>query len=130
MSDQNIDLGKLAYAGALAASRGWQDLLPGKTIYPYDEVEAAFQDYAARANMDDWDYWADIFTPQCLYVDHHFGVFHTAKEVATWMTPLMATQPDLREQVGLCAILFVVALAAYRFRRRTRSLAARSEIVF
>ena len=43
---------------------------------------------------------------------------------------LMATQPDLREQVGLCAILFVVALAAYRFRRRTRSLAARSEIVF
>lgn len=96
MSDQPIDLGKLAYAGALAASRGWQDLLPGKTIYPHDEVEAAFQDYAARANMDDWDYWADIFSPQCLYVDHHFGVFHTAKEVASWMTPLMATQPEMR----------------------------------
>ena len=29
---------------------------------------------------------------------------------------LMATQPDLREQVGLCALLFVVALVGYHLR--------------
>jgi len=39
---------------------------------------------------------------------------------------LMATQPDLREQVGLCTLLFVVALIAYTLRRGVRSPAARS----
>jgi len=40
---------------------------------------------------------------------------------------LMATQPDLREQVGLCALLFVVALIAYTLRRGVRSPAAKPE---
>ncbi|MCJ2189206.1 amino acid permease [Novosphingobium beihaiensis] len=31
---------------------------------------------------------------------------------------LMATKPDLREQVSLCALLFVSAVVAYQFKRR------------
>ncbi|MCW6534061.1 amino acid permease [Sphingomonas lycopersici] len=42
---------------------------------------------------------------------------------------LMAAQPDLREQISLCAILFVVALAAYGLRARARLFEKNSEVI-
>ena len=90
------DLGKIAYLGANSAALGWQTLLRAGPAYPHAEVEAAFQDYAARANMNDWEHWCDIFTDECLYVDHHFGTFRRRDDIARWMVPLMATQPELR----------------------------------
>jgi hypothetical protein len=91
-----FDLGKIGYAGAMAAAEGWEKLLNKGKQYPYEEVEAAFHDYAARANMNDWDHWCDIFTEECLYVDHHFGVFRTRAEIAKWMVPLMSRQSEMR----------------------------------
>ena len=96
MSQEPFDLGKVGYAGAMAAASGWQNLLGAGKTYPHAEVEAAFEDYAARANMNDWEHWCDIFTDKCLYVDHHFGVFHSRDEVAKWMVPLMSRQPEMR----------------------------------
>jgi hypothetical protein len=90
------DLGKIAYQGAMSAALGWQTLLRTGPAYPHEEVEAAFQDYAARANMNDWEHWCDMFTDECLYVDHHFGTFRRRDDIAKWMVPLMATQPELR----------------------------------
>jgi hypothetical protein len=90
------DLGKIAYLGANSAALGWQTLLRTGPAFPHEEVEAAFQDYAARANMNDWEHWCDIFTDECLYVDHHFGTFRRRDDIAKWMVPLMATQPELR----------------------------------
>ena len=60
--DAAFDLGKIGYAGAMAAAEGWANLLNKGKQYPYEEVEAAFHDYAARANMNDWHHWCDIFT--------------------------------------------------------------------
>src|SRR5882757_626622 len=91
-----FDLGKIGYTGAMAAAGGWQNLLGKGKTYPQAEVEAAFEDYAARANMNDWEHWCDIFTDKCLYVDHHFGTFHSRNEVAKWMVPLMQRQPEMR----------------------------------
>jgi len=91
-----FDLGKIGYTGAMAAAGGWQNLLGKGKTYPQAEVEAAFEDYAERANMNDWEHWCDIFTDKCLYVDHHFGTFHSRNEVAKWMVPLMQRQPEMR----------------------------------
>ena len=66
----------------MSAALGWQTLLRSGPAYPHEEVEAAFQDYAARANMDDWEHWCDMFTDECLYVDHHFGVFRRRDDIA------------------------------------------------
>jgi hypothetical protein len=93
---QEFDLGKIGYLGANKAALGWNTMMNGSKVYPHEEVEAAFQDYAARANINDWDYWCDIFADKCLYVDHHFGVFHSRDEVAKWMVPLMKTQPEMK----------------------------------
>jgi len=96
MADQTPDLGKIAYLGANSAALGWQTLLRSGPAYPHAEVEAAFQDYAARANMNEWEHWCDMFADECLYVDHHFGTFRRRDDIARWMVPLMATQPELR----------------------------------
>jgi hypothetical protein len=90
----SMDLGKIGFAGALSASEGWH--APARGNYSHDEVEAAFQEYVRRANINEWDYWADMFTEECLYVDHHFGTFRKRSDVAGWMTPLMATQPEMK----------------------------------
>ncbi len=91
---QSIDLGKVGFEGALSAARGWEP--PSRGDYPHEEVEAAFFEYVRRANINDWDTWADMFTEECLYVDHHFGTFTRRSQVRDWMTPLMATQPEMR----------------------------------
>jgi hypothetical protein len=61
MSDQTSDFGKIAYQGAMSAALGWHTMLRSGPAYPHDEVEAAFQDYAARANMNDWEHLCDMF---------------------------------------------------------------------
>ena len=93
MSKQ-LDLGKIGFAGALSAAKGWG--LPARGKFARDEVEAAFREYVRRANINDWDLWAAMFTDECLYVDHHFGTFTRRVDIRDWMTPLMATQPEMR----------------------------------
>lgn len=95
MSDDNI-LGKIAYAGATTAARAWEENLRSSAVFPHEEVEAAFQDYVHRANVDDWEYYSDLFTDPCIYIDHHFGTVRSPRELSDWMVPLMKTQPEMR----------------------------------
>lgn len=90
----SFDLGKIGFAGALNAAQGWAP--PARGNWPREEVEAAFREYVRRANINDWDLWAGMFTEECLYVDHHFGTFKRREDVRAWMTPLMATQPEMK----------------------------------
>jgi hypothetical protein len=90
---KQIDLGKIGFAGALSAAKGWA--APSRGNFPREEVEAAYREYVRRANINDWDLWAGMFTEECLYVDHHFGTFTRRIDVRNWMTPLMATQPEM-----------------------------------
>jgi hypothetical protein len=92
--NNTVDLGKIGVLGALSASQGWS--APARGIFPYEEVEAAFLEYVRRANIDDWNLYSDMFTEECVYIDHHFGTFRSPAEIKAWMNPLMATQPEMR----------------------------------
>ena len=95
MSEENI-LGKIAYAGATQAAKAWEENMRTSPIYPREEVEAAFQDYVHRANINDWEYYSQLFTDPCVYIDHHFGTVRSTKELSDWMVPLMKTQPEMK----------------------------------
>jgi hypothetical protein len=89
-----IDLGKIGAAGAMDAAQGWS--APARGKFAHGEVESAFLEYVRRANINDWSLYADMFTEQCVYIDHHFGTFRSPAAIKAWMIPLMATQPEMR----------------------------------
>ena len=57
------------------------------------EVEAAlqrYQDVAARAAASgDWNEWADMFTEDAVYVEHHFGIMRGRETLRAWITSTM-----------------------------------------
>jgi hypothetical protein len=88
------DLGNIGAGAAVDAARGWSE--PARGVFSRDEVEAAFNEYVRRANINDWNLYADMFTEECVYIDHHFGTFRSPEAIKRWMNPLMATQPEMR----------------------------------
>lgn len=91
-----------ARMAALAWDRFGQAHL--STKHPREEVEAACHEYVRRANINDWDLWADMFTDDVLYIDHAYGVFTSREQVRSWMTPLMKTMPEMRFVPGFLVI--------------------------
>jgi SnoaL-like protein len=66
------------------------------TTFSRDEIEAAFRAYwRAGAVGEDWDAWADRFTPDCLYVEHVYGTMRGRETVRTWIKPIMARYGEL-----------------------------------
>ncbi len=61
------------------------------------EIEAAFARYqqvaAAAAASGRWDDWADLFTEDATYVEHHFGTFHGRDAIREWIGSCMAEYP-------------------------------------
>jgi uncharacterized protein (TIGR02246 family) len=66
--------------------------------YTRDELERAFAHYqevaAAAAAANEWRGWADMFTEDAEYVEHHFGVFHGREAIFQWITETMHTPPN------------------------------------
>jgi hypothetical protein len=61
-----------------------------------DEVEAAFAHFYKLGCVDeDWTGWADLFTDDCEYVEHFWGVMRGRDEVRTWIDPVMAGVPEI-----------------------------------
>ncbi len=62
------------------------------------ELEAAHEHYqqvaAAAAASGEWSQWADLFTEDAQYVEHHFGEFHGRDEIKQWITATMAEYPN------------------------------------
>jgi len=62
------------------------------------ELEAAHEHYqqvaAAAAASGDWGQWADLFTDDAQYVEHHFGEFRGRDEIKQWITATMAEYPN------------------------------------
>jgi uncharacterized protein (TIGR02246 family) len=62
-----------------------------------EEAFAAFQRAAATAGATgDWSAWADQFTEDATYVEHHYGRFEGREAIRAWITETMASFPGNR----------------------------------
>jgi ketosteroid isomerase-like protein len=58
-----------------------------------NEIEAAFEEYRKRAEpsaQTDWAHWAELFTEDALYVEHHLGTFRGRQAITDWIVSCMA----------------------------------------
>ena len=44
----------------------------------------------------DWAPFADVFTEDCVYTEHAYGVFHGREAVREWIVGVMAPFPHMR----------------------------------
>ena len=62
-----------------------------------EELEDAFAGYQANAlragTTGDWSAWADQFTEDATYIEHHYGTMGGREAIRTWITKTMATWP-------------------------------------
>ncbi len=55
-----------------------------------EELEQAFRTYwRTGAVGEDWPAWADLFTEDCLYVEHMYGTMRGREAVRAWIVPIM-----------------------------------------
>ena len=63
--------------------------------FPRQEIEEAFQHYqevAARASSSgQWDEWADLFTEDAVYIEHHYGRFEGREAIRKWISETMSS---------------------------------------
>ena len=45
------------------------------------------------AGVGDWTAWADQFTEDAIYIEHHFGTFHGREAIHEWISACMADYP-------------------------------------
>jgi hypothetical protein len=62
-----------------------------------DEIEDAFAAYQ-KAGLEagrtgDWGPWADMFTEDATYIEHHYGTVGGREAIRTWITSAMSTFP-------------------------------------
>jgi len=62
------------------------------------ELQAAHDNYVEVANRSardgDWRAWADLFTEDARYVEHHFGRFEGRQSILDWISTTMAQWPN------------------------------------
>ena len=64
-----------------------------------DEVESEFNAYRKRGEIavatGDWHQWADQFTADARYREHHYGTFTGQDEIREWITNTMGPFPQM-----------------------------------
>ena len=62
-----------------------------------DELESAFDHYqelaAEAARTGNWKVWADQFTDDAIYVEHHYGTFTGREAIGEWISSCMSEYP-------------------------------------
>lgn len=77
------------------------------------EVEAALAELRNRITRREWDGWAELFTEDARYADHHRGTFQGRQAIAEWACSARAGSPALTFAVewsvieGNRAVLYV-----------------------
>jgi uncharacterized protein (TIGR02246 family) len=68
--------------------------------YTRDEIEEAFTAYQAAGERagatGDWAAWADHFTEDAVYIEHHYGRFDGREAIRDWISGTMSTYPGNR----------------------------------
>ena len=61
------------------------------------ELERAFEEYQDKAaeagRSGDWRPWADQFTEDATYIEHHYGTFQGGRPSSSGSAPCMADYP-------------------------------------
>jgi hypothetical protein len=77
---------------------------PRTPAFARSEVESAFAEYRARArkavDTGDWDQWADQFTDDAHYREHHYGYFRSGAEIREWIKSVMQPFPTMEFPVS------------------------------
>ncbi|HTX97540.1 MAG TPA: nuclear transport factor 2 family protein [Mycobacterium sp.] len=64
------------------------------------EIEQAVANYTTVVEecsaSGDWRPFADLFTEEVVYTEHHYGVFRGREEVRQWIVAVMAPFPHMR----------------------------------
>ena len=64
--------------------------------FGHQELEQAFRVYwRTGAVGEDWDAWADLFTEDCVYVEHFYGTMRGRETVRAWIKPIMAKYGEI-----------------------------------
>jgi len=64
--------------------------------FSQQELEQAFRVYwRTGAVGEDWDAWADLFTEDCVYVEHFYGTMRGRETVRAWIKPIMAKYGEI-----------------------------------
>jgi hypothetical protein len=70
---------------------------PGE--FSREEIDAEFEKYKDRARLavstGDWDQWADQFTEDARYYEHHYGRFNGREEIRAWIKGVMQPFPTM-----------------------------------
>jgi hypothetical protein len=63
-----------------------------------EQLQEAHDHYVATAakaaRSGDWQQWADLFTEDADYVEHHYGTMHGRDAIASWISTTMAEWPN------------------------------------
>ena len=63
-----------------------------------DELQRAHDHYVEVAQeagrSGDWRPWADMFTPDATYIEHHYGTFAGRDAIHAWIADTMAQWPN------------------------------------
>ena len=66
--------------------------------YTIDELRGAFEHFSRVSDecaaSADYNAFADLFTEDCTYEEHVFGVMHGREAVRQWIVPLMKQYPN------------------------------------
>ena len=72
---------------------------PSSEPHTRDEVEREFLRYVGRGRTavasGDWNAWADQFTEDARYYEHHYGKFEGREAIRAWITGVMQPFPDM-----------------------------------
>ena len=72
---------------------------PPTPAHPREEVAREFLRYRERASLavatGDWDQWADQFTDDAHYREHHYGYFRSQAEIRQWIHDVMQPFPSM-----------------------------------
>ncbi len=83
---------------SLTAPPDWAPPVPTRN-HSRDEVETEFDAYRKRGEIavatGDWHQWADQFTANARYREHHYGTFHGQDEIRAWITETMGPFPEM-----------------------------------
>jgi len=72
--------------------------------FPRAEVEAAYRHFVAVGDSGDWNAWADLHSPDGVWIEHHLGTFRGREEIRAAILKVMKPVPMMTFPVAWHAI--------------------------